>query len=222
MKIRVLILTLCFIFLFSCPVSAESKGYTVEIPEEFYVSYGNSKDDMVAKIIGMDQEKYNNYFIANGILFIAVKEDNSAQIRFSRYRNEFSEKLGNLSNLNEQEFGEIAEMLSKGKSYSSKRSGEQPFIAISEKLSDSGGEYVSTQYITVKNGNIYQLSCYNKGDKVSEEIDNVFSSLRFSKSDNFTWLYTMIILASIILGGVIIIMIKGIVGDLKKQENDEE
>ncbi len=220
MKIKFLVLTLCFIFFFSLPVSAASKGYIAEIPEEFFVSYGGEKDDAVAKIIGMDDEKYNNYFKANGLLFIAVKEDNSVQIRFSKYRNEFSEKLGNLSNLNENEFGEIAEKLAKEKDYSRVTAGEQPFIKVSEILKDSGGEYTSTQYITVKNGDVYQLSCYNKGERVTEEVENIFSTLRFSESGNYNWLYTMIILASVILGGVIIVMIKGIITDLKKEEND--
>lgn len=221
MKLKFLILTLCFMFSLSIPVAAAGKGYVVEIPEDYTVSYGEGKNDEVAQIIGMDDEKFKNYFNANGLLFIAVKEDNSAQIRFSKYQNEFSGKLGNLKNLSESEFSEIAEKLSKGKDYSRVTAGEQTFIALSETLKDSGGEYTSTQYITVKNGNVYQLSCYNEGVEVNEEIEGIFSSLRFSDSGNYTWLYTMIILASVFLFGVIAFMVKGIIADLKKEEKDE-
>ncbi|MBQ8203587.1 MAG: hypothetical protein IJZ75_04840 [Clostridia bacterium] len=218
MKIKFLILTLCFMFSLSLPVAAAGKGYVIELPEEYIVSYGESKEDKVAEIFGMEDEKYKNYFSSNGMLFIAVKEDNSAQLRFSKYTNEFSAQLGNLSNLNDGEFKEIAEKLSKGREYKTLKSGEQTFIAITETLKDSGGEYTSIQYITVKNGYVYQLSCYNAGDSVSEEIENIFSTLKFSESNNFNWLYAMIIVACVILAGVIVIMIKGIVSDLKKPE----
>ena len=217
MKFKFILLTLLLMVIMALPVSAASKGYTVEFPEGYVVSYGNVKnDDPVAEIIGMDNEKYSNYFKSNGLLFIAVKEDNSVQLRFSKYSNEFSQKLGNMGNLNDKEFAQIANKLAGDKSYKKEISGEQTFICIKENLKDSGGEYVSTQYITVKNGNVYQLSCYNEGKEVSDDIINIFNSLSFSSSNNFNWLYTMIFLTVIFLGAVIIIMVKGIVTDLKK------
>ena len=216
MKFKFILLTLLLMVIMALPVSAAGRGYTVEFPEDYVFSYGNAKPDSVAQIIGMDSEKFSNYFKSNGLLFIAVKEDNSVQIRFSKYSNEFSQKLGNMENLNDKEFSEIASKLAGNKTYEKEASGEQTFICIKENLKDSGGEYVSTQYITVKNGNIYQLSCYNNGSETEGEITEIFNSLSFSSSDNFNWLYTMIFLAVIILGAVIIIMVKGIVTDLRK------
>lgn len=216
MKIKFILLTVLLMIIMALPVSAAGKGYVIEFPEDYVVSYGDTKSDPVAEIIGMDSEKYANFFKSNGLLFIAVKKDNSVQIRFSKYSNEFSQKLGNMGNLSDKEFKEIAEKLAGEKSYTKEISGEQTFIAVTEKLKDSGGEYVSTQYITVKNGNVYQLSCYNSGTKIDSDIGDVFNSLRFSQSDNFNWVYTMIILACVVLAAVIIIMIKGIVTDLRK------
>ncbi len=216
MKFKFILLTLLLMVIMALPVSAAGKGYSIEFPEDYAVSYGNTKSDPVAKIIGMDSEKYSNYFKSNGLLFIAVKEDNSVQIRFSKYSNEFSQKLGNMGNLSDKEITQIANKLAEDKYYTKEISGEQTFICIKENLKDSGGEYVSTQYITVKNGNVYQLSCYNNGNETKSEITHIFKSLSFSSSNNFNWLYVMIFLAVIILGAVIIIMVKGIVTDLRK------
>ncbi len=216
MKFKFILLTLVLAVIMALPVSAAGKGYNIEFPEDYVVSYGNTKSDPVAKIIGMDSEKYSNYFKSNGLLFIAAKEDNSVQIRFSKYTNEFSQKLGNMGNLNDNEFSEIADKLVGDKPYTKEVSGEQIFISVTENLKDSGGEYVSTQYITVKNGNVYQLSCYNSGNEINGEITDIFKSLSFSQSNNFNWVYTMIVLAVVFFAAVIIIMIKGIITDLRK------
>ena len=95
------------------------------------------------------------------------------------------------------------------------------YIQISKLEEDAGGEYISSQFITVCNGKIYNISFYNDGKKLDKncyKILDTFEVMRSSVPQKAPMYIIVIIAFGIAVSAtVIIIMILGIIKDEKKK-----
>ena len=176
MKIKILFAVLLAVaVLFPISAAANASVDMKDIDETFYVFSDASDREKVSKIIGQETEDLDEYCSSNGIIYLAVNEDNSKQIRISRTKSNFSEKLGNISFLTDGEIGDVfAEDIKASSKYKLTEKNSQKFIVFENRYSDSGGKYTLTSFVTVANENLYTLSFYTSENSDTEYMEKVF------------------------------------------------
>ncbi len=208
-----------------CPISvlAATREVSIDVGDEYIFAYSGDKLDSIADTVGMTSDELGDYFEQNGVLFLAADKDNSMQIRISSYENEFAELVGNLSALDDNEITQVADVLSgdengdfrifKGKKY--------VFILFTEQLTDSGGDYISQQYITVFGGKIYRISVYMPSDKGTFSFDTIVDTFEIneSKTPFPLWLTVLFVLGIAVFASVAVVMVIGIVKERRKSKN---
>lgn len=148
----------------------------LEIGEGFYL-YGRDNKE-ISKILNMTYAEIKDYCKQNGITFLAVNTDNTKQIRETENVTEFSKTVGNLAVLKDDEIKNLTADLcgfenTEGKVI--KKEGYK-YLKVELKTKDSGGEYVLTQFITVKDGKSTTLSFYTSADVSTDYCDEIFNS----------------------------------------------
>ena len=176
MKIKILFaVLLAVVVLFPISAAANASVDMKDIDETFYVFSNASDREKVSKITGEETEDLKEYCSSNGIIYLAVNEDNSKQIRISRTKSNFSEKLGNISFLTDGEIGDVfAEDIKASSKYKLTEKNSQKFIVFENRYSDSGGKYTLTSFVTVANENLYTLSFYTSENSDTEYMEKVF------------------------------------------------
>ena len=170
------------VLLLTVSVFAASENIEITAPKDFY-SYksGGSAED-TAKILGMTAAELENYCVSDGILYLAVNEDNTKQIRVSVAESAFSSSIGNLSNLSEDKITALIPDITGSDSGELVTKNGQSFIKTAETLSDFGGEYSVINYVTVAAKKDYVLSFYTASGTSTDYVEEVFKSF---SSDNF-------------------------------------
>ncbi|MEE1185283.1 MAG: hypothetical protein UHX92_04315 [Acutalibacteraceae bacterium] len=176
MKIKILFaVLLAVVVLFPISAAANASVDMKDIDETFYVFSNASDREKVSKITGEETEDLKEYCSSNGIIYLAVNEDNSKQIRISRTKSNFSEKLGNISFLTDGEIEDVfAEDIKASSKYKLTEKNSQKFIVFENRYSDSGGKYTLTSFVTVANENLYTLSFYTSENSDTEYMEKVF------------------------------------------------
>ncbi len=176
MKIKILFaVLLAVVVLFPISAAANASVDIKDIDETFYVFSNTSDREKVSKITGEETEDLKEYCSSNGIIYLAVNEDNSKQIRISRTKSNFSEKLGNISFLTDGEIEDVfAEDIKASSKYKLTEKNSQKFIVFENRYSDSGGKYTLTSFVTVANENLYTLSFYTSENSDTEYMEKVF------------------------------------------------
>ena len=106
-----------------------------------------------------------SYFKENDIRFFAVNKKNPAQIRVAVYSDEVSETIQNLSEKSNKFVKKFGKDLvgDTNQKYEIYYRDARKYVKISNKETDNGGEYYVTQFITVCNGEVFNISFF--GDK---------------------------------------------------------
>lgn len=169
------------LILLMIPVSAAGR-ISLKAGDEFTV-YGEDSGK-AAEILGMSETELDGYVSQNNIVYLAVNEDNTKQIRLTVAATAFSESTGNLSLLSDSEIEELIPDITGDSAVKGEiaENGAQKFVLSRVSSEDSGGSYTLARYFTVAGNNEYILSFYTS-DGVSEDyIESVFESL---DSDDF-------------------------------------
>lgn len=156
-----------------------NEGFSLEVDESFAISSGEDVS-AVSERLNLPASEIELYFKNEGLKFIAVSEDTLTQIKLSAFEDESSVGV-DAKDLSEEQMLSLFSSLSG--TVSVVRSGDRNYAKTQEVHKDSGGIYTATQYLTVANGKTWFLSCYNPGDKTSDEIEAVFNSLSFEAKD---------------------------------------
>lgn len=177
LKKRLLLLTILFIFLFSFSASA-ANGFEISAGNNFLVLNENASEKEISDAFGMEEQELKSYISANGIIYLAVNENNTKQIRLSSSKNSFSEEIENLSSLIDEDITALSAELMGEEATQTEiiTKGAQKFLKASLSLSDSGGNYTLTKYVTVAQGKNYTLSFYTSKGENSEYIEEVFKT----------------------------------------------
>ena len=182
------------------PVSAAGR-ISLKAGDEFSVYGEDSKK--VAEILGMSEAELNGYVSQNNIVYLAVNEDNTKQIRLTVAATAFSESTGNLSLLSDSEIKELIPDITGDSAVKGKiiESDGQKFVLSRVSSEDSGGGYTLARYFTVAGDNEYILSFYTSQDVSEDYIKSVFES--FSLDDFYTGKdknpYSYIVIAALVL-----------------------
>ena len=101
---------------------------------------------------------------------------------------------------------------------------DRKYIKFSEVLSDSGGSYAVTQYVTICSGNIYRFCFYNSGATPSDEADKIFSDFKlmgFEENRMPSWLRIVFVLGIAAFSALSVAMLIGIIKEKRSKASDE-
>ena len=133
--------------------------------------------------LGHTATSVKKYFADNNLILYAASEDNSMQIQVKCTETEFSKQLDELSLLTDDDAADIAKRLlpdGESQNYNLLEIGDMLFFEVMGTEKDSGGEFCSLQYITIRGGRLYsigynvEISVVNKSAiEVAKLIGNV-------------------------------------------------
>ena len=214
---------MCVICLFALiTVFAAAEDYSVTASSGFTVAYYGEDMAKAAKIMGLSEKELKTLCRENDVQFVAVNADNSVQIRLSRYQTELSKKTEDLSSLSDSLVEELFSDIGENK-YVKATLGNTVFFKMTENLSDSGGNYVSDQYVTVKNGYVYLVSVYRAESADTEAAEAFLQGIRINRTVIFSNKQKILVASAIAVLVILIgFMVRGIIKDVRIQKRENE
>lgn len=201
-----------------CTVTAFAvrREYTLSLPEDYVFAYTENGLDAVAKVLDTDAAEYTKYCKEKDVDFVAVSPNGDIQLRVLKYETELSKNAESLSSLTDSELDTLSKDIS-ASGYAKTSVSGTVFLKSQAQMSDSRGEYTSVQYITVANGCVYQFSFFVSQGADPETVRDIFSTVRIGYKAVYTVKQKIILIAVLtVLALLIILMIRGIVNDIKQ------
>ena len=223
--IKKIICAFLAILMLTVSVFAASGNIEITAPKDFYCYKSGQNAEDTAKILGMTTSELEKYCSDNAIVFIAVNEENTKQIRVSVDESAFSGGIGNLSNLSEDKITALIPDITGADSGEIVTNNGQSFIKTAETLSDSGGEYSVISYVTVAAKKDYVLSFYTASGTSTDYTGEVFDSLSsedfYKETDQKSYFGYVIIAAIALLALVSAYIIFTLVRDIKNERKEK-
>lgn len=198
----------------------------IEIGDDFYL-YGRD-DKKLSDLLGMSESELEKYCKDNYITLLAVNSDNTRQIREITRETEFSKTVKSLAALSDDEIKALTFQLCGLENVKGEiiEKDAYKFLKIEVKGADSGGEYILTQYITVKDSKSVTLSFYTSKSGDTSYVDEIFNS-RFGEKSSASrgWVTAGLVVfvgVAVVLAFMIIRDIKPPKTRLEALEEDEE
>lgn len=210
---KLLISVVALIVMLTSVVSA------LEIGDDFYL-YGRD-DKKLASALNMTENEVKDYCEQNYITLLAVNSDNTKQIREITRETEFSKTVKNLAVLDNDEILELTFQLCGIENVKGKviEENNYKYLKIEVKALDKvGGDYVLTQYITVKDSKIVALNFYTSKNQDLSYTEEVFNS-QFGEDTSTARGWLTVGLA--LLLGVAVMLSFMIIRDIKPPKMEE-
>lgn len=191
------------------PVSAAGR-ISLKAGDEFSV-YGQDSGK-AEEILGMSEAELDGYVSQNNIVYLAVNEDNTKQIRLTVAATAFSESTGNLSLLSDSEIEELIPDITGDSAIKGEitENDSQKFVLSRVSSEDSGGGYTLARYFTVAGDNEYILSFYTSQGVSEDYIESVFESLDsddfYTEKDKSPYSYIVIGVLVLLCAGALFII----------------
>lgn len=204
-KVIALVAVLVFVF-----------SFTAFADDELYV-YGEDDLEYLCEALNMDDCDISYYCETNNITYLAVNRDNTKQIKRSEVVDSFSQKVVDLAVLEDSEILSIAKQISGFEESEGRviKVNDVKLLKTEMKTNDSGGEYVLTQFVTVKNSKKITLSFYTSANSDRLYIEQSLNE-QFPKDKDFTpWFIGGVVVLSLAIAAVVVL----IVLDFKKKED---
>ncbi len=191
-------------------------SFSVLAESEFLV-YGQDDIEHFCNAFDMNDCDIAYYVSQNNITYLAINRDNTKQIKRSEIADAFSRRIVDFSVLDDSEILNLTKEISgfeNSKGQVVTVNGVK-FLKSELKTKDSGGEYVLTQFVTVKNAKKITLSFFTAGDGDRAYIKTVLNE-QFPKEKDFTpWL----IGGTVVLSIAILVVIVLIILEFRKKED---
>lgn len=157
-------------------------GVSFTVPEGFteLTEKNIKKNEDALKLIGHSAASFKKYLSDGNILMYAITSDNKSQIALRRYETDFSAELNDLSDCKDEDVRLLAESIApKTAKHYLVTVGGIKYIQIISGGTDSGGDFSSAEYVTVKNGAL--ISCtfsYSEKGLSKENLDKSFNEMK--------------------------------------------
>ncbi len=221
MKYRVLSLIVILMAFLGLNVNAAAEyEYSISPGDAF--SFAKRGDDLtqIAEKLNTTNDELNSYFDQNGIIYFAISDSTKSQIQISTYSNEFSEKVSDISMLDDKALDKFANSFNVDSDSIVTNNGRK-FVCIKN---TNDANYTVTQYITIYNNQTFYFTGYNEGQDTSKEISSAFSTFKLNQnnanSEDYDILSTIIIIGIIVFSIIAVVMIIGIIR-IKLKESTE-
>lgn len=171
----------CALFVFLMIFSANTGVFaakpecSLSLPKEFTVKAQSDELEPLADIFGIKPASLQKYYKDNNVLYLAANEENTCQVTLTAVKNEFSEGAVSFSRLSDTELEAVASDLA-GESFENcgivKSKDGNRFIKLKRTMSDSGGEYTVTEFITVCSYKLFTMSVSVSNGSGLEKMPN--------------------------------------------------
>ena len=151
--------------------------------KEFFVYGDKQSNEKIAEILEETADSLDNYCYNNGIIYLAINEKNTKQIRLYENSTAFSESVGELTSLSDDKITALAPEIA-GDGFHTETVTQKngiKFIKATALSQDSGGKFTLIQYITVTSKKEYTLSFYTASGENTDYAEKVFSTLSFGE-----------------------------------------
>lgn len=162
-------------------LTLSAAGITEKPGKEFFVYGDKQSNEKIAEILGETTDTLDNYCYNNGIIYLAINEKNTKQIRVTENSTAFSESVGELTGLSDDKIAALAPEIAGSGFHTetvTQKSGRK-FIKATALSEDSGGKFTLIQYITVTSKKKYIISIYTAAGENTDYAEKVFSSFSF-------------------------------------------
>ena len=227
---KFLLTLLVVLFVFSSFfVCAQNYGdFSIKLPSGYKSALKNENKKEIADIVGVAEKELDSYFEDGKLEFLAVNSDNTSQIKLSVSADDFSEKIISFNNLDDEKLLGLANSFFTGPYESVSKntvvvnSNGCKYLKHKEKLTDSGGEYTVTQFITVYDGKTYRLSV-SYTDNDSKNFDNqILKNFEIKEKDNISPLLKVALTVAVLIFAAVIISTSISIFNTYKTEKDQE
>ncbi len=204
---KIICLVAIFVLCFCFSVSAEG---------EFLV-YGEDDIELFCRAFDMDDCEIVDYLNENNITYLAINRDNTKQIKRSETVDAFSKKVVDFNVLADDEIINLANEISgfensKGEVVTARG---YKLLKSELKTEDSGGEYVLTQFVTVKNSKKIILSFYTASEQSRDYIGTVLEE-QFPKEKDFK---PLVIVGTVAFSLAVLVVLALIILELRKKHD---
>ena len=241
---KCLLSAIIIIILAALPISASAENIaknsehdlTLSLPDGYVLLDTETAEDNIELIesLGYSLSSFKNYFKATDEaaptpLFLGVNPSTKAQISVKHWSTDFSQKIGDLSFLDDDALAKTAKELikTKGASYKTVSANGMKLIEIRLNTKDSGGNFCSIQYITICNQSFYSLNFTFSGTVDDAKVQTAWDTLRSfeieSNIDSSVWdagtIILLVFLGIVVVAALVVavIVIYSIIRDVKKR-----
>lgn len=156
-------------------LSIDAYDFNMDIPENFSLLTEDTlnKNQEYVESLGHTATSVKKYFADNNLILFASSNDNSMQIQVKCTETEFSKQLNELSLLSEDGARDIAEKLlpaEQANNYTLLLLDDMLFFEVAGTQKDSGGDFCSLQYITIRGGKLYSIGFFENGKEFSSDF----------------------------------------------------
>lgn len=187
-------------------------SFVVFAEQEFLV-YGKDNNKL-SQVLGFDEQELNKYCQDNHITYFAVNSDNTKQIKRTEVTDEFARKVVDLSAWEDSKILQLSSSLSgiEGASGEIVVKNSYKFLKVEAQTKDSGGDYVLTQYTTVKNQKRIALTFFTKATLERDYVEEIFNA-QFEEETNYK---PFVIIGVVLFGLVGLVVLAFVVKDFYK------
>lgn len=241
-KILSAVVSVAAVMLFTVNAAAEGEKIslkehflTIELSDAYTVldSSNVSKNEEVVEKFGYTVSSFKNYLQQNNILFFGV-DSNGTQCFLKCWQTDFSKEITDLSVLDDETLKSVATQIItiSEAAYKTATVNGMRFFEVSATDTDSGGNFYSVQYITIRNGKIYSLNFAFPGTESKEnkaaawetvttlKIEDKARSSPWDMASVFELVLIWAIIIVAVAGAVVIII--SFVRDIKARKNESQ
>lgn len=215
-------------------VSLKEHHLRLELPAEYTLlnEQNASKQSELIEDFGYTVSSFQSYLKQNNIILFAVDPQNGIQISLKSWQSDFSADTGDLALLSEETLASVAKELVKtdGASYKTVSVNSMKMIEIRLSGQDSGGDFCSVQYLTIRNGRFYSLNTAFPGkiddSKVQTAWEQICTLHMEDTVSGSVWdvssVFEMILIWALILlaGAAVIFIVISFIRDIIRRHND--
>lgn len=232
-----LICVLCL--LFALPFTALAKGVKAEVSEydlSVILPEGSvpltesvaSKESELIESFGYTVTSFKNYLKTNQIILFASAPDGT-QISVKRWESDFSADAEDMSYLSDTALTSVAKQLVtlSGATYKTVLVNSMKLIEIRSNGKDSGGDFSSVQYITIRNGAFYSVNIAFSGKLDDTKVQSAWDIIcglkikdNISKSPwTFSAVFEMVLICVLIIAAIVaaVLVILSFVKDIRSK-----
>lgn len=193
---------------------------TLTLPEEYVLLSSETAEENAELLesLGYSETAFKNYLkqVDNTqILFLGVNPDNMAQVTVKASSTEFSKKIIDFSLLTDEALQKTAKDLVAVKGASQKKAEVNGIKLIEVRATDkdSGGEFCSIQYLTVRNGVLYTVGYTFNGPVSEAKVNTAWESIQSldikdvttSSAFDLGTILLMFLLSAVVIAGVVVV-----------------
>ncbi len=242
-KLRILSCLFCATcLLFLMPTAVLAEGVKASVAEHELVivlpegsvpltEHNASKQSEIIESFGYTVTSFKNYLKTNQIILFAAAPDD-VQISIKNWHSDFAADTEDMSYLSDTALTSVAKQLVtvSGATYKTVLVNSMKLIEVRSNGKDSGGDFSSVQYITIRNGAFYSVNIAFSGKLSDEKVQSAWDIIcgmkikdNISKSAwDFSSIFEMILLCALIIVALvaIVLIVLSFVKDIRSRRAD--